>query len=144
MDSSMYKCICKPWFLCLAFASVLTMASCADDYEVIKTNGRCSVSSSVNTVVSYSVVRYTVRNKVVSSDLGGEVYLRGNTSATVSNLRFYVNDSLVMTASRLPYDGDFYLHDVNLSNTDRTPFVFKTAYVINGEEKCDSIKEMFK
>lgn len=126
----------KPALLGLTLASVLALVSCTDDYEVRVVKERLSTSSSVNTVVSLSYIQYYIRNRAVSCDLEGEVYLRSNTGSAVSDLRFYVNDSLVFTAPRLSHDGEFFLHDINADST----FVFRTSYRIGGMEKCDTIK----
>lgn len=126
-------------YVLIALALAAMSTSCTDSYTIQRIPGRLKISSSVNTTVDFETVRYLVGGKVVSNDVSAEVYFRSAQKA--DNLKFYVDDSLMLTPESLPFDGEFFLHDIPVSESDNHKL--KITYNSNGSPKADSITTNF-
>lgn len=126
-------------YVLIALALAAMSTSCTDSYTIQRVPGRLKINSSVNTTVDFETVRYLVGGKVVSNDVSAEVYFRSAQKA--DNLKFYVDDSLMLTPESLPFDGEFFLHDIPVSESDNHKL--KITYNSNGSPKIDSMTTNF-
>ena len=120
-------------------ACSLLVAACAEEYTTRTLTGQVHRDGEVTIAVDYDITQYLVDGKTTSSDLAASVSITSDNE--VSDLRLYLDDSLMASASSLPLRKELYWQGIRIG--EGIIHTFKMIYLIDGEERADSLRTAF-
>lgn len=126
-------------FLLILLCCVFFQVGCNDEYSTEIRTGNLQLNGDVIMSVQFSITQYKISGRVVSNDLAASVNL--TSTATISNICLYFDDSLLAQATNLPMSKEFFRHAIAIGDT--IAHIFKVTYLFDGQEYTDSLRTAF-